>query len=270
MDRRAYSKRPGTELIREVITCDFFGTTERTDVMAPLIKRIGAFACCLCVTACSAALAGQPSRGAANPVEQASFHQLVFADEDIAVLNNLYPPKGDSGFHAHHRDLVAVVVQPSRSSGQAVGKMLAALPELPSGAIAYSPVGDEPRIHRVVNDGDSAYQIIAIELRRATAIGKPASSRDRAPQYQQILDNPRLRAWRLVLAEGQSAPAISQGNKGIRVVVRGGVLTTVTPGLHDQQLLLRPGDFAIQSAGTTRALKNTGAGTIELVEVELK
>jgi len=238
--------------------------------MARLISRAGVFGCSLFLIAHSLAFAEQPQSKEINPVEHASFHQLIFADEDVAVLNNLYPPKGDSGFHAHKRDLFAVIIQPSPSSGQAPGKPLTAAPSSAAGAIAYSPAGAEARIHRVINDGEGAYQIIVVELRRATPFGTAISSRDVAPQYEQILDNPRLRAWRLVLASGQSAPAISQGNKGVRVVVRGGLLTTLTPGLQDQQLFLRPGDFAVQPAGTTRALKNGGTGTIELVEVELK
>lgn len=79
-----------------------------------------------------------------------------------------------------------------------------------------------------------------------------------------------MRAWRLVLAPGQSVPAIAQGNKGVRVVVRGGLLTTITPGKQDQHLALRPGDFAVQAGGATRALENGGTETIELVEIELK
>jgi mannose-6-phosphate isomerase-like protein (cupin superfamily) len=140
----------------------------------------------------------------------------------------------------------------------------------PMGAAAYSPVGAEPRTHRVVNGDKSTFQIIVVELRRANPSGNAISSRDSAPQYVQILDNPRMRAWRLVLEPGQSAPAISQGDKGVRVVVRGGLLTTMTPGSQDQSLALRPGDFAIQPAGATRALKNGGTDTIELVEMELK
>jgi mannose-6-phosphate isomerase-like protein (cupin superfamily) len=238
--------------------------------MTRLIKRMVALGFSLCLAAPSLAFAVQPPEPAANPVEQASFHQLVFADEDVAILNNLYPPKGDSGFHAHHRDLFAVVVQPSPSSGQRVGEPLTAMPASSAGTTAYSQVGAEPRIHRVVNDGEGVFQIIVIELRRATPSGTSTSSRDLAPQYKLILDNPRLRAWRLVLAPGESAPAVSQSNKGVRVVVRGGLLTTIAPGLQDQQLALRPGDFAVQAAGTTRALRNGGDGTIELVEVELK
>jgi mannose-6-phosphate isomerase-like protein (cupin superfamily) len=225
---------------------------------------------CVFSTAHSLAFAELPAGETVVPVEHASFHQLVFADEDFAILNNLYPPNGDSGFHTHYRDLFAVVIQPSQSSGQVPGKPLTAAPIYPAGASAYSAVGAEPRTHRVVNGAKSAFQIIVVELRRSQPLGTAISARDAAPQYVQIFDNPRLRAWRLILEPGQSAPSISQGDKGVRVVVRGGLMTTITPGLQDQQLALRPGDFAVQPVGATRALQNSGTETIELVEIELK
>lgn len=235
-----------------------------------MLECMGALGFCLLLAAHSVAFAGQSPNGAAVPVEHASFHQLVFADEDIAILNNLYPPNGDSGFHTHYRDLLAVIIQPAQSSSQTPGGPLKAAAIYPMGAAAYSPVGAEPRTHRVVNGDKGTFQIIVVELRRAKPSGNAISSRDAAPQYVQVLDNPRMRAWRLVLEPGQSAPSISQGDKGVRVVVRGGLLTTMTPGLQDQHLALRPGDFAVQPAGATRALKNSGTDTIELVEMELK
>lgn len=235
-----------------------------------LIKLVSAAGVCVLLIAHSVAFAQQPLAEAAVPVENASFHQLVFADEDIAILNNLYPPNGDSGFHTHYRDLFAVIIQPSESRGQGVGKPLTAAPVFAAGAVAYSAVGAEPRTHRVVNGDKSTFQIIVVELRRSQPLGEAVSSREAVTEYVQILDNPRMRAWRLILAPGQSVAPISQANKGVRVVVQGGSLTTITPGLQDQQLALRPGDFAVQSAGATRALKNSGTATIELVELELK
>jgi quercetin dioxygenase-like cupin family protein len=238
--------------------------------MAHLMKGMRVLGCFLFLAANALASTGQPPSESFVPVEHASFHQLVFADEDIAILNNLYPPNGDSGFHTHYRDLFAIVIQPSQSSGQGLGKPLTAMPIYPAGATAYSAVGSEPRTHRVVNGDESAFQIIVIELRRSELLGEEISSRDAAPQYVQILDNPRMRAWRLILEPGQSVASITQGGKGARAVVRGGLLTTITSGLQDQHLVLRPGDFAIQPAGATRALKNSGTETIELVEMELK
>lgn len=235
-----------------------------------ILKAIGAWGAFLALSAPASASAAQSPTSAVNPVEQASFHQLVFADEDVAILDNRYPPRGDSGFHAHQRDLFAVVIQSSSTSGQAPGKPLVAAPPYPVGAIAYGAVGAEPRVHRIVNSDEGEFQAIVIELRRAQPRGTNASSRDSAPQYEQVADHPRLRAWRLVLEPGQSVPAISQGDKGVRVVVRGGLLTTMVAGAQDQILALQPGDVAIQPAGTRRALKNSGTGTLELVEIELK
>jgi hypothetical protein len=206
----------------------------------------------------------------APPVEQASFHQLMFANEDFAVLSNRYPPGGDSGFHTHYRDIFYVVIQSASSSGQRPGQPLTATPSVAVGTAGYNAIGAEPRVHRIVNGDEGPSHFIVVELRRANPAGDAVSSREAAPQYEQIVDNERMRAWRLILAPGQFVPSISQGGEGLRVVVRGGLLTTTTAGVPDQTLLVQAGDFAMQSSGSTRALRNSGTETIELVEIELK
>lgn len=205
---------------------------------------------------------------AAPPVENASFHQLVFANEDFAVLNNRYPPGGDSGFHTHYRDIFYVVIQSAPQSGQRIGQPLTAAALLQVGAAGFSANGEEPRVHRIVNSDEGPSQFIVVELRRPRPRGDAVSSRE--GPYEQIVDNERMRAWRLILESGQSVPSISQGGSGIRVVVQGGLLTTTTAGVPDQTLFLQAGDFALQSTGSTRALRNSGTETIELVEIELK
>lgn len=204
------------------------------------------------------------------PVEEASFHQRVFADQDLVVLNNRYPPSGDSGFHAHDRDQFYVAIQSAASMGQTLGGPLKAGPSVSAGAAGYGGTYGERRVHRVINGDQGPAQFIVVEFLRAKPTGIDVSSRDQASQYVQIVDNPRLRAWRLILAPGESAPAITQVGKGVRVVVRGGLLTTSHPGAADHTHLLHAADFAVQPAGRTRALKNSGAETIELVEFELK
>lgn len=235
--------------------------------IATVIRAIGL---CLCVPGLSSALAESPTAEDAVPVEHASFHQLVFADDDVAILNNRYPLSGDSGFHAHDRDLFAVIVQPSENSGQTPGKPLTPMPTAQAGTASYSPVVGGRRVHRVVNYDKGPFHIVVVELRRAKPLGTAISSRDAVPQYVQIVDNPRMRAWRLILEPGQSAAAISQSGKGVRIVVRGGLLTTHRAGIADQVLALRPADFSVQLPGSTRALTNSGTETIELVEMELK
>ena len=202
------------------------------------------------------------------PVEQATFHQLMFANDNVAVLKNVYPPHSDSGYHVHSRELFYVVISPARFGSQKLGQELKTPPLIPAGGTGYNVMTTEPFIHRVVNDDDQTCEIIAIELRRAMPSGKPVSVRP--ADYIQIFDNVRMRAWRLVLAPGQSVPAMNQTANGVRVVVRGGSMVTVRPMVRDQALALQPGDASMQLAGESRALRNTGTTPIELVEIELK
>lgn len=236
----------------------------------PIVRALLALGLALLLNAPATVFAEPPADESYPPVEQASFHQVVFADQDIVVLNNRYPPSGDSGFHAHDRDQFYVAIEHAQSLGQAPGGPLKAGPRMSAGAAGYGGAYGERRVHRVINSDQGPAQFIVIEFLRAKPSGIEVAYRDQASSYVQIIDNPRLRAWRLILEPGESAPAITQGGKGVRVVVRGGLLTTSSPGSADQTHWLRPADFAVQPADRTRALKNSGAETIELVEFELK
>ena len=203
------------------------------------------------------------------PVERANLHQLVFANDDLAILNNVYPPHSDSGYHRHGHPLFYVVVDPAHFGAQLLGRALVIPPMAPAGSTGYNLMPDGPITHRVVNGDRRTCHIIAIELLRPAPSGHAAS--DRAPVYVQLFDNERMRAWRLILPPGASAPAVRQGDAGVRVVVRGGTLVTARPGLPDQTLALTKGDFAVQQAvGEERSRRNAGAMVIELVEMELK
>jgi hypothetical protein len=74
----------------------------------------------------------------------------------------------------------------------------------------------------------------------------------------------------VALEPGQSTGEIKQQAPGLRIVIDGGVLAEVVPGQADRGMSLKAGEFLWQEAGTTRAVKNTGATRLEFVEFELK
>ena len=88
--------------------------------------------------------------------------------------------------------------------------------------------------------------------------------------YTQIIDNERVRAWRLVLEPGQTAAAITQNAPGLRVIIDGGEIAEIAPGEPDRGMALRLGDFYWQEPGAARAVRNIGTTRVELVEFELK
>jgi hypothetical protein len=124
--------------------------------------------------------------------------------------------------------------------------------------------------HKVTNVGNTPFHIVAFEFVSPRSGGFTPSSRADVPGYALIMDNERLRAWRLALEPGQSVSAVAQQAPGIRVVVDGGELVEIVPGQPERAMAPKLGEFFWQEPSVTRAIRNTGTSRVELVEFELK
>jgi hypothetical protein len=202
------------------------------------------------------------------PVEQAPYHVPVFRNELVTVLDVLIPPKRTSGYHRHSLDSVGVLIADTPRTGQVLGAEETVTAARPVGAVSFSPYGSQENVHVVNITGDTPFHNIVVELMTPRPRGSRASTR--AAPYEQVLDNERVRAWRLVLPPGESAPAITQAAPGIRVVVAGGELVESVPGRPERGMAPKTGQFFWQDAGTTRSVRNIGTTRLELVELEIK
>jgi hypothetical protein len=211
--------------------------------------------------------AAPQSTPAAIPVEEAPYHVPVFRNEHVTVLNVFIPSKRDSGYHRHSLDTIAVLMSDTARTNQTLGAEPVARAAQPRGAVTFTPYAREPLVHTVTIQGDAPFHNIVIELNSASHGGFAPSTRD---GYTQVLDNARVRAWRLSLEPGQAAPPVTQSAPGIRVVVDGGELVESIPGRPARGMAPRSGDFYWQEAGTTRTVRNVSTTRIELVEIELK
>jgi hypothetical protein len=131
---------------------------------------------------------------------------------------------------------------------------------------AYSK--QPPRTHKASNMGETPFHNVSFIFNNAQP-GRFQPSTRSGP-YTQIMDNERVRGWRLVLQPGQTADAITQSAPGLRVVLDGGVIAELVPGQPDRGMTMRQGEFYWQDAGITRAIRNIGTTPLELVEFELK
>jgi quercetin dioxygenase-like cupin family protein len=203
------------------------------------------------------------------PVEKAPFHVPTFHNEYVTMLRVNIPPGRTSGYHKHSLDMATVLVEGSTTRTQVLGSEPAEGGGT-AGRVNFNFQSRRPLIHQVANTGASPYHIVGFEFMYAQPGRFSPSTRAEAPAYAQVLDNERVRAWRIVLAPGQAVPAITQTAPGIRVVVKGGELVESVPVEPDRGMSLRLGDFFWQDAGATRAIRNAGTTPIELVEFELK
>jgi len=228
--------------------------------------------------ATSCALAGLLSQAAmaqeevhAVPNEKAPFHLPVFKNEYVTVLKIDVPPHRNTGFHTHTIDSVSVNVEEADMANQLPGEKQTAPQRSKRGQpnfTAYSK--QQPRTHKASNMGETPFHNVTFLLNYPQSGRFSPSSRAGVSGYTQIMDNERVRGWRLVLDPGQTSGSFTQAAPGVRIVLDGSEIAEVVPGQADRGMNLRMGEFYWQDPGITRAVRNTGTTRLELFEFELK
>ena len=206
------------------------------------------------------------------PILEAPYHLPVFTNQYVTVLKIFIPPGRNTGYHIHTEDSVSVNIVPADRTNQNLGSSeLSRAERGQRGRATYRAYSNEgPRTHRVTNIGQTPFHNVSFIFRsRESGRFKP-SLRANVPGYVQIMDNERVRGWRLVLEPGQSAATITQTAPGIRIVLDGGELVESVPGHAERGWMLGSGEFYWQEPGVTRGLRNIGTTRIEIIEFELK
>jgi hypothetical protein len=233
-------------------------------------------------SACLLALAGalaQPALAQLEekpvPMDKAPFHIPVFSNDYIILLNVNIPPGRNTGYHIHYADSISVNLTPASQTNQNHGSTQVSAPgtggDGEPGRVNFNDVTTNgPRTHKASNVGPTPFHNISFILKDRTGARPAVSDRSSVQGYTQIMDNARLRAWRVVLKPGEATGQITQTAPGLRVYIHGGVLAETVPEAADRGMAPYDGDFIWQDAGQTRAVKNTGTTMIEFVEFELK
>ena len=216
------------------------------------------------------------AQSADDPVlmDKAPFHVPIFANDYIILLSVNIPPGRDTGYHTHYADSASVNLTSALRTNQLYGSSDVSAPStgdpVPGGASFTNITDNGPRTHKASNVGPTAFRTISFILKDPETVGPEVSDRSGVAGYTQIMENERVRAWRVTLEPGQATGEITQTAPGLRVYVRGGVLDEIVPGSASRGMAPQVGDFMWQNAGQTRGVKNTGATLVEFVEFELK
>ena len=174
-------------------------------------------------------------------VKKAPFHLFTFEDQNMSLENVTLPPGKSTRYHSHDQDLVFVITAGAKITNQVLGKEPTEL-EFKLGEVRFAPYTKTPGVHQIANvEKDKAMRLLAAaivypEPGRYTVSSRPA-------KYEVALDNDRVRAWRLKLNPGESAPAVQQSAPGARFVVAGGTIAEKRAGKPDQPRVLQNHDF---------------------------
>jgi hypothetical protein len=193
----------------------------------------------------------------------------AFKNEYVTLLNVYIPAGRTARYHKHSIDTAFAFVEGANVRVQILGED-ATETNIPTGTIRYSDYSKKPLIHQVSNIDNKGFRVVALEIMYPEPGRFSASARSEVPEYKPVLDNERLRGWRLVLEPGQSVAAITQKAPGIRIVLNGGTIVESEPGQPDHDIDLKLGEFVWQEPDATRSIRNTGVTPVDFVEFELK
>ena len=198
------------------------------------------------------------------PVTNAGFHQFTFQDENMSLENVTLPAGYSTGYHSHEQDLVFVITGGAKIKNQVLGKDPVEL-EFKLGEVRFAPYTKTPGTHQITNiEPQNPMRLLAVGIVYPTPGRYTVSTRP--TKYEVALDNDRVRAWRLKLNPGESAPAMRQTAPGARIVVTGGMIAEKRMG---KPILLQNHDF-MSVVAEERGIENIGNSPVELVEIELK
>jgi hypothetical protein len=205
------------------------------------------------------------------PILKAPYHLPVFTNEYVTVLKIFIPPGRNTGYHIHTEDSISVNIVPADMTNQNLGSSEVTRGERAQrGRVAYTAYSkDGPRTHKASNVGQTPFHNVSFIFKSRPGRFTP-SSRANEARYAQVIDNDRVRGWRLVLEPGQSVAPITQTAPGLRIVLDGGELVETVAEHADRGWFLSTGEFYWQEPGVTRGLRNIGTTRIEILEFELK
>lgn len=223
---------------------------------------------------CTGAAFGLTPSWAATPPDAVAtaaeaHHHVVFDNADLRIMRVMIQPGEATAWHTHDHDYVTTVLRGTRVRVETAGQSEAATEEMVTDSVTFAPYEGRSATRRITNMSSWLNHQLDFEILTSKPGAFGPADRGHAPAYTLILDNPRVRAWRLKLLPGAFTPPVTQNGPGVRVVLSGGrVIDTPERGTAGETDAVN-GDAAFL-APDTRSVANGGNGPLEMIEFELR
>jgi quercetin dioxygenase-like cupin family protein len=190
-------------------------------------------------------------------------HHPKFENEFVRIWDVTVPAGDATLWHAHRNDNVVVSFGDVNLRIETLGRdpveSLWKFGEVRFAKATY--------VHRAMNIGKTSFHNLTIELLKSPA----GSNLSKEPGREPVLENERVRVFRVTLEPGQSAPMHTHEVPGLAIALSAGELEVTTRGKDKPDRVTRPlGDSTWRAGAVTHSLKNVGKTRFEGVDIEFK
>jgi hypothetical protein len=203
------------------------------------------------------------------PVSTEPSHHVRFDNGRVRVYDVRVPLGKWTEFHEHSWDNFFVFMIPTTQAYEfSDGRH--GTREVKAGDVGFSSTAAGPYTHRVSAQGVLPLHVVDIEILNNAQLGSGAAGPKRPEgSLKMVLENPRGRAYDIVLKPGQSTAVFTRpANTGI-FAVSGGRVSETAGGKAARLWDSEPGDFRWNDNPEKLTIKNESTRDEEFVEIEL-
>ena len=196
-------------------------------------------------------------------------HRPKFVNEVVRVLDIEVLPGDATQYHTHSLDYPYLMLSTTLLKNDIPGKPQTDL-NIKLGLIGYYRASQGAYTHRFTNVDVTTFRAIGIELlinKPAGVGGEPLAENT---IVKKVLDNERVRGYRLTLQPGESIGPLLLPGRSVRVAQTPAAIEQSVDGGATRKISMRLAQFEWRETAANVVLKNVGDATVEVVEFEFK
>ena len=194
-------------------------------------------------------------------------HHPKFENEFVRILDVTVPAGDATLWHVHRNDNVVVTLGGASLRLEKVGAPTVEV-QWKVGDVNF---GKATYTHRAINIGTTPFHNLTIELLKSPPGPPGVPTQTGQTSRQPILENERVRVYRLSLAPGESTEVHTHRLSGLAIAITSGEVEITNQGkTKPDRVPFAAGDLVWRDDVVTHAIKNVGKARFEAVDIEVK
>jgi len=205
----------------------------------------------------------------AVPITAEPDHRIRFDNGTVRMFEVVLPQGRATLMHEHLADNFTVSFRTARVLNEPHGGGEPRALEARPGIVGFSSTAAGPYTHRVISGGEETFHVIAMELLTPGPAAAPTAEPRSGAAFELVLENDRGRAYRIILAPGESTGWFTRPAGTALFAISSGRISEEVESRPRRLWDFEPADFRWFDGSEALSIRNEGTEPIELVEIEV-